>query len=100
MQKWYAANDSVRRYKAIVGTWSYASPSATRVQVGGAARGLSDIGRNQHRQLAKHPIPAVESLRAVCTLKNLLQDWRRQPNGASLFEGFAEQLNLNEHVTA
>jgi hypothetical protein len=69
MQKWHAANNCVRCYQAIVrGTWSYARPSASRVQVRCAARGLSGIGRYDHWQLAKHPIPAGESLRAGCTL--------------------------------
>jgi hypothetical protein len=69
MQKRHAANHSVRCYQAVIrGTWSDARPSTSRIQVRCAARCLSGIWCDDHWQLAKHPIPAGEPIRAICAL--------------------------------
>jgi hypothetical protein len=52
-----------------------------------ATRCLATVGRNDHWQLAKHPIPSGESIRAIGALQNFLQDWRRKPHGLTVFEG-------------
>jgi hypothetical protein len=69
MQERKIAKNSVRRYQAIVrGTWSHPCPSTSRVQMRCAARCLPSVGRDHHRQLAQHAIPAGEPIRAICAL--------------------------------
>ena len=101
MQKRHAANNGVRCYQAVIrGTWSDTCPSTTRVQVRRAARSLAGVGCDDHWQLAKHPIPTGEPIRAICALQNLLQDRRRKPDGLSMRESYGEQVNLDQIVTA
>ena len=101
MQKRHAAKNSVRCYQAVIrGTWSDTRPSTSRVQVRRAARSLAGVGCDDHWQFAKHPIPSSEPVRAICSLQNLLQDRRRKPDGLSVFEGFGEQLDFDQIVTA
>ena len=101
MQKWHAAENGVRCYQAVIrGTRYDTRPSTSRVQVGCAARSLAGVGRDYHWQLAKHPIPTAEPIRAICALQNFLQDRRRKPDGLSMFKSFGEQLNFDKIVTA
>jgi hypothetical protein len=65
-----------------------------------AARSLSTVGRNDHWQLAKNPIPTYKSIRAIRALQNLLQNWRRKPHGLPVFKGHSKQLNLDQIITA
>jgi hypothetical protein len=65
-----------------------------------AARSLSGVGRDDHWQFAKHPIPTSEPIWAICSLQNFLQDRRRKPDGRSVFESFGEQLDFDQIVTA
>jgi len=57
-----------------------------------AARGLATVGHNDHWQLAKHSIPPCESILAIRTLQDFLQDWRRKPHGLPVFEGRRPRL--------
>jgi hypothetical protein len=101
MQKRHACKNSVRRYQAVIrGTWSYARPLAPRVQMRCAARCFPSVGCDHHWQLAEYPIPARESVRAISALENFLQNRRREPDWLSLFQGFGEQHNFDEVVTA
>jgi hypothetical protein len=65
-----------------------------------AARSLATVGRNDHWQLAKNPIPTYKSIRAIRALQNLLQNWRRKPHGLPVFKGHGKQLNLDQIITA
>jgi hypothetical protein len=65
-----------------------------------ASRSLSAVGRDHHWQIAKHSIPTCEPIRAICSLENLLQDWRRKPDWLSMFESLVEQLDFDQIVTA
>jgi hypothetical protein len=101
MQKRHAAKDRVRGNQTVIRrTWSDARPSTSRIQVRGTARGFSRVGCDDHRQFAKHPVPAAEPIRAVCALQDFLQDGGRKPDGCPLFEGFGQQLNFDQTVTA
>jgi hypothetical protein len=64
------------------------------------SRSLSGIGRDDHWQLTKDPIPTGEPIRAICPLQNFLKDRRRKPDGISVFESFGEQLDFDQIVTA
>jgi hypothetical protein len=69
MQKRYARKNSVRRYQAIIcGSWSYACPATSCVQVCGAARCFPSVWQVDQRQFAEGPIPARESARAIRAL--------------------------------
>src|SRR5580698_3425500 len=73
MQKRDARKNSVRRHQAIIcGSWSYACPATSCVQVRSAARCFPSVGQVDQRQLAEGPIPARESVRATRDLYNLL----------------------------
>jgi len=48
------------------------------------------VGCDDHWQLAEHPIPTSEPLRAR----------RRKPDGLSMFESVDEQINFDQIVTA
>jgi len=73
MQKRHARENGVRRYQAVVRrSRCYARPSTSRIQMRRAARCFSSVGRDYHWQLAEYPIPASESARVICALKNLL----------------------------
>jgi hypothetical protein len=101
MQKWYATEDSVRCNQAVIrGTWSDTHPSTSRIQVSCAARTLSCVWRDDHWQFAKHAIPMRESIKAIRSLQDLLQDRRRKPDRVSMFESFGEQLDFDQIVTA
>jgi len=101
MQKGHAAKNSVRCYQTVIRrTWSDTRPSAPRVQVRCTSRSLAGVWRDYHRQFAKHPIPTVEPIRAIRTLKNFLQDGRSKPDGRSVFESFGEQFDFDQIVTA
>jgi hypothetical protein len=65
-----------------------------------ASRSLSAVRRDHHWQIAKHPIPTREPIRAICSLENLLEDRRRKPDGLSMFESLGEQLDFDQIVTA
>jgi hypothetical protein len=101
MQKWHAAKNSVRCYQAVIrGTWSHARPSTSRVQVRGTTRSLPTVGRSDHWQFPKRPIPTRKPIRAIRSLKNFLQNWRRKPHGLSMFESLGEPLDFDQIVTA
>ena len=101
MQKWHAANNSVRCYQAVIrGTWGNPRPSTSRVQVRCASRSLSRVGRDDHWQFTKHLIPTGEPTRTICSLQYFLQDRRRKPNGRSMFKSFGEQFDFDQIVTA
>jgi hypothetical protein len=101
MQKRHPRKNSVRRYQAVIrGSRSYACPSTSCVQIRCTARCFPSVWRSYHRQLAEYPIPASESVRAICALENLLQDRRSEPHRLSLFHGFGKQRNFDQIVTA
>lgn len=101
MQQWDAAENGVRRYQAVIrGTWCNARPSTARIQVGRAARGLSGVWCDDHRQFAKHSVPSVEPIRAIRSLQNFLQDRRREPDRLSMFKSICEQLDFDQIVAA
>jgi hypothetical protein len=101
MKKGHAAKNSVGCYQAVIcRPWSDSRPSTPRVQVRRTSRSLAGVWRDYHRQFAKHPIPTVEPIRAICTLKNFLQDGRSKPDGRSVLESFGKQLDFDQMVTA
>jgi hypothetical protein len=65
-----------------------------------AAHGLSCIGRDDHWQLAEYPNPARESIRAICSLQDSRQDWRRKPNWLSMLDSCGEPFDFKQIVAA
>jgi hypothetical protein len=101
MQKRHACMNCVRRYQAVIrGSWSYARPPTSRVQTRCAARCFPRVRRNHHWQLAEYPIPARESVGAICALENFLQDGRREPDRLPPFQAFGKKSNFDQIVTA
>ena len=55
---------------------------------------------DKDRQFAKNSLPSRESLGAVGTLENFLQDRRTQPYRVSALQRRDQQINLGNGITA